>query len=289
MTGLRSNYYRMYFQDATGCEGYTDSIFIGNPTPITTSFTTTSPVCANTSTATVTVNATGGTPPYQYKNGANGTYQSSNVFTGLLPNVTYRMYVQDANGCIGYTTLINIAPTSPISVTTAQSNVTCKGGKDGSITVFASNGTPPYQYKNGVPGALQTSSVFNNLIANQYRIYVYDANGCRGNSSLVFITQPTTACFGSFAKETVAASGPNTGLAVALSPNPTSSQFVLTTHNISNKVVTIRVIDVNGKTQFATKGQTEQTFRFGSSLAPGIYLVEVRQGDEVKTLKAIKN
>ena len=50
----------------------------------------------------------------------------------------------------------------------------------------------------------------------------------------------------------------------------------------------IRVLDVNGKTLFADKGLPNQSFRFGESFISGTYLVEIRQGEEVKTLKAVK-
>lgn len=47
----------------------------------------------------VTLYAEGGTPNYQYKNGAGGTYGPSNVFGSLADNTTYTFYVKDDNGC----------------------------------------------------------------------------------------------------------------------------------------------------------------------------------------------
>ncbi len=51
---------------------------------------------------------------------------------------------------------------------------------------------------------------------------------------------------------------------------------------------TVGVFDVNGKIIYITKGLPEQTYRFGESFAPGVYMIEVRQEGDMKTVKAIK-
>jgi hypothetical protein len=77
-------------------------------------------------------------------------------------------------------------------------------------------------------------------------------------------------------------------LEVSLSPNPTATNFNLLVHSSLSGDVLIRVIDINGKIVHTIKGITEQQYKFGSLLAPGLYMIEVRQGDEVKILKGIK-
>lgn len=47
---------------------------------------------------------TSGTPPYQYSLDNGNTFQSDNVFADLA-NGTYDVLVQDANGCVAYTTV----------------------------------------------------------------------------------------------------------------------------------------------------------------------------------------
>ncbi len=54
----------------------------------------TAPTCIPGSTGTITVTASGGAPPYQYKMD-NGSFSSSNIFTGLAEGV-YTITVQDA-------------------------------------------------------------------------------------------------------------------------------------------------------------------------------------------------
>jgi hypothetical protein len=60
-------------------------------------------------------------------------------------------------------------------------NVSCNGGKDGSIKVTPSNGTSPYFYRLGPNGDYQpggADSTFSGLKAKAYVVYVKDANGC---------------------------------------------------------------------------------------------------------------
>ena len=47
-------------------------------------------------------------------------------------------------------------------------------------------------------------------------------------------------------------------------------------------------MDAVGRNVYESKGNAEQSFRFGNSFINGIYLIEVRQGDEVKMIKAVK-
>ena len=367
-TGLFAATYRIYYQDANGCEDYTDSINLVNPSFVVATATVT-PACYNTVTGKITVNATGGTGPYLYKNGANGMLQTSNVFTGLRNGVQYRMYVQDANGCIGYTSLITMTQSAAITATGTGNNATCYNTANGSVTVIANGGTTPYMYKIGTTGAYQSSNVFSGLSAGvQYRFYVQDASGCTANTALITLSQPAalsstttttppvcsgsatgtativpgsgaapyqykynlagtyqssntftglsgntsfrlyfqdaTGCIGTgdsvtlpdatkpcsslIGRQAKSNTDISTHLSITLSPNPSSSQFILVAHAAGTQPVTLRVIDIGGKAFFQTKGQTEQPFRFGASFAPGIYLVEVRQGDEVQTVKAVK-
>ena len=63
----------------------------------------------------------------------------------------------------------------------------------------------------------------------------------------------------------------------------------LVAHSSNLQPVNIRVIDSNGSNVYSTKGLAEQTFSFGDKFANGLYMIEVRQGNEVKTMKAVKS
>ena len=126
------------------------------------------------------------------------------------------------------------------------------------------------------------------LKAGSYRICVNDAGNCIGYSIGLVVAQTSPTC--TIVTKTAIANKQTMpdGLSVQLSPNPSSSQFTLQIHAAKREAVTIRVWDVNGRIVYTVKGLAEQAFRFGEPFANGIYMVEVRQGDEVKIVKGVK-
>jgi hypothetical protein len=125
-----------------------------------------------------TVNASGGTPPYSYSE--NGyPFQSGAVFTQKAPG-TYNVTVKDASGqtVTASVTLNNTYPPPSINIVgyTVPSNCT---GMDGTVTVQATGGTPPYTYSDDLIN-FQTSTTFTNLpsVYVFFSFFVKDANGC---------------------------------------------------------------------------------------------------------------
>lgn len=78
------------------------------------------------------------------------------------------------------------------------------------------------------------------------------------------------------------------GLQAYMYPNPTGNVFNVRVKAPKQESINIRVLDVNGRTVFSFKGMPNQVFHFGELLKSGTYLVEVRQGEEVKLMKAVK-
>ena len=70
-------------------------------------------------------------------------------------------------------------PNIPLSISLSKENSTCSSNKncDGSISIYAFNGVPPYSYSinNGI--TYQSSGIFNGLCANNYTVVVQDSNG----------------------------------------------------------------------------------------------------------------
>lgn len=52
--------------------------------------------------------------------------------------------------------------------------------------------------------------------------------------------------------------------------------------------VQVRVMDVTGKLLYAAKGSVQKEYRFGEGFKPGMYFVEVVQGDNRSTIKVVK-
>ena len=118
-----------------------------------------------------------------------GTYfiEATNTLTGC---------VSQMNGTV--TTIIATNPTLSIS---SQTNVSCKGGNDGAVTVLASTGSGSYNYTfDG--GTAQPSGTFTGKSAGTYSIVATDANtGCNASLNVTF-TEPS-----SLPSATVASSG----------------------------------------------------------------------------------
>ena len=123
----------------------------------------------------VTLTATGGKSPYQYRQGT-GTYRTGNIFTGLSAG-NYSFTVNDNIGCTTtiIATVLSVASNLAL-VVTDKANASCAGG-DGYITVSATGGSGSYTYNiNG--GAYQTSKTFKFLAEGTYVVSVKDSKGC---------------------------------------------------------------------------------------------------------------
>src|SRR2546427_6047950 len=82
--------------------------------------------------STVTVSATGGTPPY------SGTGAFANQAAG-----PYSFTVTDANGCTAITTGTITQPAAALAASSTAPPIACFGGSS-TVTVSATGGTPPY-------------------------------------------------------------------------------------------------------------------------------------------------
>ena len=117
----------------------------------------------------------------------NGTTQvasnSTGIFTGLLPNVTYTVHAIVNQTCSGTQTLTTFNIVAPnLSIT--KTDASC-GSASGTITATASGGTGALSYSiDGVN--FQSSGIFTGLTAGVYTLTVRDGSGC-GNSGVVTI------------------------------------------------------------------------------------------------------
>ncbi|MGH2667420.1 T9SS type A sorting domain-containing protein, partial [Flavobacterium sp.] len=78
-------------------------------------------------------------------------------------------------------------PNALVASATAQTNVSCNGGANGSATVTVSGGTPGYTYSWAPTGG--TAATATGLAAGTYTVTVTDANGCSDTESFT-ITEP---------------------------------------------------------------------------------------------------
>jgi len=146
-------------------------------------------VCFGDGLGSITVTGSGSATPYTYSKDNGSNYQSSNSFTSLLPG-SYNIKVKGNDDCESAATSVTVGgPTSELSFTYSQSNVTTSGGSDGSITVTASGGTSGYSYSKNSGTNYQGSNSFTGLSATTYPVKVKDANNCETAAQSVVIIE----------------------------------------------------------------------------------------------------
>ena len=216
-TNLPPGNYSLVVRDNNGCLSAVTSATINNPPPVTLSTSQSNVSCFGGNNGSITVTASGGTGPYEFSNN-NGTSftAGANPFTfNTLTAAGYNIVVRDANNCTSAATLVTITqPTATLSFTTSQTNVSCFGGSNGSITVTASGGTGPYEFSSNNGTSFTAGAnpfVFGTLTASGYNIIVRDANLCTTTATLVTITQPAAAVSFTTSKTDVSCFGGNNG------------------------------------------------------------------------------
>lgn len=176
-TGLAAGNYTVQARDASGCTA-TRTVTVGSSTPLVVSVASkTDESCAGSATGSVTVQASGGAPPYQYAIGT-GPFGSAAAFSGLSAGV-YSLSVKDNNGC--QVSLSDTVKTvSKLLATTAsKQDVACFGGAGGSFTIGTEgsviSGALAFSKDNGA--SFQASPDFTELAAGTYKVVVKD-NAC---------------------------------------------------------------------------------------------------------------
>ncbi|MBL7778628.1 MAG: gliding motility-associated C-terminal domain-containing protein [Chitinophagales bacterium] len=208
--GSTATYTFTSITDANGCVRTTSftagAVVTVTPLPIINSATPTDVLCNGGNTGIITINASSGTPPLFYSIDSGSTYQSSNIFNGLVVD-SYYVVVRDVQLCSTTYTLNPVIINEPTDLThtTVVVDASCQNVFDGKITISASGGVGNYVYSlNG--GPQQPGSEFTGLGAGTYTVYVFDGNGCVdtsiaviGNSYSVtgsIVSQTNVSCFG---------------------------------------------------------------------------------------------
>jgi gliding motility-associated-like protein len=177
-SSLSPGNYTIQASDANGCSISTILSITQPPLLQLNSVSTSIPTCIPGNDGSILINASGGTPSYQFSIG--GIFQSGSSFINLGSG-TYTIVVRDANLCTSSSIVIISSPINPTITSAQTSNESCNPGNDGTISIVASNGSLPYQYSsNGI--LFQAASVLNGLAASTYTIVVRDNNGCTVSS-----------------------------------------------------------------------------------------------------------
>lgn len=200
---LGAGTYSVSVQAGSSCT-QTISTINGNPITIgaglvpvdATAFATDSFGCGATS-VDITIDASGGTGPYQYNvNGGafGGSFATSTTHTVSSPG-TYNIVVRDANGCTK-NAAVDVENIPPPVYNISSIDANCGGSNNGSISVNVTNSNGynlEYSINNG--GTFQNSNVFSNLAPGNYNVvirYQQDTFSCTTPAVSRTIGTPST-------------------------------------------------------------------------------------------------
>lgn len=180
VSGLCAGDYTVILTDSHDCT-VSESFTINDPAfPLTTTFSVSGATCYGSCNGSITLNPSGGTPPYTYlwSNGQT-TMTATNLCSGF-----YGYTITDANGCI-YAPMFTIYVSQPTMIQIIDDlvvNISCDDGNDGLINISVTGGTGSYSYQwisfdgSGIAPGVQDQD---GLTAGTYYLTVTDQNNCK--------------------------------------------------------------------------------------------------------------
>ncbi len=175
--GLNPDNYMVTVQDSNACIAVSPIIVITEPEALTLNLISTEATCNGN--GSITLEATGGVAPYEYKIDGVTNYQTSNDFV-VVESGEYTVSVRDANACIEQLSVVVEIP-DILNATTNVNGVLCSGDSNGEIVVNVTGGVAPYSYRLDDNTSTSTNDdffVFSNLQSGSYNVYVEDSNLC---------------------------------------------------------------------------------------------------------------
>lgn len=177
--------YTVTVSSASGCMADALAI-VGMSGNISNFYTSTTTSNCNVGTGSINVDSViGGVSPFTYSIDL-GTYSSSPVFTGLMPD-SYNVKVKDSTGCV-LSKAITVNPINPPIITLDSINdIGCSNL--GGIYVSFSGGTPPYTYV--WDGIYPVQDYINIDYPGSHSINIIDSMGCSSTQSFSVNNSPT--------------------------------------------------------------------------------------------------
>ena len=179
---LTPGFYNVQIRDAanTGCViTLNSSLRITEPNTLSANVVRSAITCNGATDGTITISSpSGGYGTYQYSINGGGAWQASGSFTALAP-ASYNVQIRDAahTGCvIVLNPALVITQPAVLQATVAQTNVTCFGANDGTISITApTGGYGSYQYTINGGTTWSGSGYFTNLVPATYNVQMRDA------------------------------------------------------------------------------------------------------------------
>ena len=197
---ITAGIYTLIVTDQSGCFD-TLSVTITQPSELSVIANTTPITCYGSNNGSISLQISGGVPPYQetWSNLASGTYQNN------LSGGDYVITVTDANGC-QKTVSIHLQEPPVFMINPTVTNVTCHGAHNGSIHLNIS-GTPiSVIWSDGATSGTNR----NNLGPGTYTATISDGSPCDITRSFV-IVEPLALEVSASIQDANACNDPNSG------------------------------------------------------------------------------
>ena len=223
------------------------------------SFSTIDASCHNAQNGYISINVSGGLPPYEYSlDGEN--FQTENEFNGLGAGI-YNIIIEDAQGVSLTSPDFEILNPDAISIDLIVD--------ENNIEVDASGGTGTLLYTINGGNNYQESPIFPNLSSGEYTIGVIDDNGC-------FAMQDVTINATSTNEISISD--------IDVFPNPSNGQFKMTMNQATENNIHVSLVDMSGKYVWKQTYQKsgdyfEQNIQV-NGLASGIYQLVITDGEQ---------
>ena len=179
-TGLIAGTYSVLVTDANGGTKIVTGLVVSQPDDILITPTITEITCYGANNASITLNVTGGTAPYQ----ANWNNLATGFFQNNLAAGSYTITITDANGCVKpITVIIQEAPI--FTINPVVSNISCFGANNGSIQLNLIGGQAPVvlSWSDGSTAG----TVRNNLLPGVYSVSISDGTPCYINRTFIIV------------------------------------------------------------------------------------------------------
>lgn len=180
---------RAYYEDYGGCSGFSESIIVGDSTPLDWGFYIANNTSCFGDTGRVQITGLTGTPPFTYlwSNGDTGT-----TITGLTAD-TYSVTITDFYGCTDTKSAI-VGTADPLEIILLSATTPTCFTTDGTVTVKITGGTAPYFYS-GSNGTTLISyaneATFSGFGPGTATFQVTDATLCK-TLSYVYLQAPAS-------------------------------------------------------------------------------------------------
>ncbi len=206
-TNLGGGLYHVTATDLAGCS-VTGSRQLIEPADIGITPNTQDISCFGADDGIIALTISGGTPTFNFlwSNGAiNQNIQD--LSAGI-----YGVTVTDINNCSDTTSITIFEPGVISYQSVSNTDVSCNGYTDGTITVSGIGGSGALEYSTDGGSSYSTSGNFTDLTAQTYTLKIRDANDCESVDSIVSVSQPEGITISSEEASNVSCNGESDGV-----------------------------------------------------------------------------